>query len=369
MIIADIRKHMHKLRDAAACHYAPLDHEKRTNIISTEIRRDCVNDVCVNRLLIFMRGSGCQWAKVNGGCTFCGFWDMTNFSGKISNQEYLSQIYKVLLTSAFLRSPIVCLYNDGSILVEEEISLDVVVQICNIISSYPHVQKIVLESKIIDITEEKIKAIQAGMNGKQLEISVGFESANPLIRSVCVNKEFTPAIFEEKSEILKRLGVHLTALLMLKPPFITELQAIEDAVNSLKYLEWFSLNRINFELATIEENTLMYDLWKSDLYTTPWIWSMIEILKRRQQLDLKTIVYVSPPNYTAKAFDYSKNCPFCNEIAIEALFRFNQTHDIKEFDNLDCACKEKWNHILKKQEVYGDFSEHQAEDIFKELIS
>ena len=132
------------------------------------------------------------------------------------------------------------------------------------------------------------------------------------------------------------------------------------------YLEKFSIHRINFELATVEANTLTFDLWQALLYDTPWLWSIVEILKKREALNLKTPLYVSPPNYTVKAYDYTKNCPFCNDLLIQALSNYNRTFKISEFDGISCACKDKWAKLIKHQNK--EFQIEQAEKTFNQLL-
>src|SRR5207342_2668184 len=98
--------------------------------------------------------------------------------------------------------------------------------------------------------------------------------------------------------MLRRRGVSLVPLIMVKPPFLSEAQAIHDVVETLQWLDSFDLPRVDLEMATVEEHTLVCDLWSNGLYQTPRLWSVIEILKRSREAGVKTPCFVSPPIYT-----------------------------------------------------------------------
>lgn len=225
---SQIRQYMTKLRKQAA--HIHRSHNELEEVIFTDLRKSYLHGEYVDRLVLFLRGTGCTWANDNGGCTFCGFWNATNFGNKIPNEDYLHQVSLVLSNSDVIAQnyPIFSLYNDGSLFEEREIDFDVVLQICSMIAEVPSARRIVIETKVIDIEEEKIAALKKVLGTIELEIAVGFESANETVRNLCVNKNFSLELFEEKLEILQRHGVRLVPLIMLKPPFLTEKMAIED---------------------------------------------------------------------------------------------------------------------------------------------
>ena len=367
-----IREHVSELRKQARLQNQPkLVPLQLRNVVFTELRKGYLNGECVDRYVLFLRGTGCSWVTQTGGCTFCGFWDATNFGEKISDEDTIAQVLNVINDegSNFDRHPIICLYNDGSLLVQSEVGLDAVLYIFNLLSSRPHVKRIVIEAKIIDIAEEKIAKLMSVMNSKELEIAVGFESAEEIIRDLCINKNFSNRLFLSKVKILKDYGVSLVPLVMVKPPFLTESQAIEDVVKTLQYLEEFDLPRIDLELATVEDHTLLYSLWKHGLYSTPWLWSVIEILRRRAALKLKTPLFLSPPNYTATARDYTSNCPKCDGAIARAIEEYNRKFfDVSVFDSSDCDCKAEWIRELEREKPNGHLL-GQIERVFGELLA
>lgn len=157
---SQIRQYMTKLRKQAA--HIHRSHNELEEVIFTDLRKSYLHGEYVDRLVLFLRGTGCTWANDNGGCTFCGFWNATNFGNKIPNEDYLHQVSLVLSNSDVIAQnyPIFSLYNDGSLFEEREIDFDVVLQICSMIAEVPSARRIVIETKVIDIEEEKIAALK-----------------------------------------------------------------------------------------------------------------------------------------------------------------------------------------------------------------
>ncbi|MCK4260976.1 MAG: hypothetical protein KAX49_18520 [Halanaerobiales bacterium] len=343
----ELRTYLKKMRELAL-----LENKKDAGmlkkVIFTERRKGFLNNEYVDRLVLFLRGTGCSLSKETGGCTFCGFYNATNFGVKIQDEDYISQIKEVIGDQSieFNKFPIVCLYNDGSMLREEEISFSTLISILKVLNQEESVKKIVIESRVEDLMEEKILQMKKAVD-KELEIAVGFESANPLIRDLCINKNFENSVFENSVRLAKEHNISLIPLLMLKPPFLTEFEAIEDYIKSLCYLEKFNLKRIDMELPTVEKNTLMYELCVNQVYRPAWFWSVVNILKTRVNLDLTTPIYISPMNYSVSAEANSSNCPSCDEQFSGAFQSFNKDGDVCVFDKIECSCKKEWERLLE----------------------
>lgn len=343
--------------------------ERLREIVFCDLRKGYLDGQYVDRLVLFLRGSGCNLVSKTGGCTFCGFWDVTNFGNKIKDEDYMSQVKTVIDNESygFSKCPIICMYNDGSMLEEVEISLKVVEDLCRMVAERDHVKRIVIEAKVVDITEQKAAKLRAAVGDKEFEIAVGFESANELVRDHCINKSFRLEQFEKKHEILLKHNIALIPLVMVKPPFLTESQAIDDVVNTFAYLERFNLQRIDLELATIEKNTLVHELWECGEYKTPRLWSIIEIVKRKTALGLKTPIFLSPPNYTATAYEYSLNCPACSDRVVEAIKAYNREQDAAVFDSLECSCEQEWRESMEVKNAGTDLLDN-IENLLDKLI-
>ncbi|MBK9499254.1 MAG: hypothetical protein IPO06_07810 [Leptospiraceae bacterium] len=60
--------------------------------VCTEIRHARYNGDLVQKLIIFLRGTGCSSIELNGGCTFCGFYSATNHGIKLNRSNFLNQL-------------------------------------------------------------------------------------------------------------------------------------------------------------------------------------------------------------------------------------------------------------------------------------
>lgn len=349
----ELRGYLRRFRKLSEANYKKTIN-KLDEVIFTEQRTGFINGKPVERLVIFLRGTGCSLTTETGGCTFCGFYNATNFGERVSDEDYIRQINNILVTKAneLQKSEIVCLYNDGSMLNEKEISLNAVTSVLKIISGYKHLKKIVMEARVEDISEKKLKAVKEATD-LDLEISVGFESANPMIRDLCINKSFDNSVFERNVAMANKYNISIVPLLMLKPPFLSEKEAIDDYVESLRYLEQFKLNRIDMELPTIEKFTLMHELWKRNMYSPSRLWSVVEILKRKHDLNLTTKLYISPTSYSVPSESRASNCVECDTAMFNKFGEYNINGDLSVFEQLDCQCKKDWKDSIRLEPSSG----------------
>src|SRR5689334_5337657 len=111
-----IRDYLRKLREQARQQHQPrLVPLQLKQVVFTEPRKGYLDGQYVDRFVLFMRGTGCSWVSQSGGCTFCGFWDATNFGNKIDDADNMAQVLNVINDASldFDHYPIICLYNDG----------------------------------------------------------------------------------------------------------------------------------------------------------------------------------------------------------------------------------------------------------------
>lgn len=356
----EIRNYLKKER--SSINY--INSTENESILFTDSRMGFYNKNYIKRLVIFLKGSGCSNVREHGGCTFCGFYNATNSGEKISDFQYKSQIDKFLSSEEITNYSIICIYNDGSLLDEKEIGLDVLLYFLKNIEKLENIKKVTIESRIENIDSIKLSKIRT-IFSKDLEIAVGFESANSTIRDLCINKSFKNTIFESKVKISKEYDIEIIPLLMIKPPFLTEKEAIRDIIKSLIYLEQFKFQRIDIELPTIEENTLTYKLWEIGEYKVLNLWAVIYLLKLHKKLRLKTYLYISPMIYSVESKEKTSSCDKCNTIILKKIEEYNKTSNIEIFNNFNCDCKEKWSYSFKKRSF--DNLEERIERILEKI--
>lgn len=322
----------------------------KNQIAGADIRIGHIKGKLVKRLVIHLRSHGCGWKKRSGGCTMCGFWIETSQSkDQISTEEFIEQFKGVLRNYDMAQFPILCIYNAGSVLNEEEVPFHALEKIFNLISKMPTIERVVLESRIDYVDFEKVKSLKRVLKEKEFIIASGLESSNDIIRELCIHKGLPTKRFERYIEEANSLGIKTRIYLLIKPPFLTESEAIEDAVSSTRYLYDLDVRDVHFETMTIEEYTLVHSLYSLGYYRLPRLWSIIEILREVSPF-IKP--YISPFRYITDAKDIPHNCPLCSERVTRALLvDYCSDFNISHLVNLDCVCKKEWEKVIKEEDI------------------
>lgn len=317
--------------------------------IGYEERIGHLNDEPVRRIILYLRSSGCGWAEKTGGCTMCGFYCATSGGKRVSTDEYLFQVNTILDKIDLNDYPIVCIYNDGNIFNEKEMSIKTLENICGLINKYKDVKKVVLESRLEYVIVEKVRKIKKILNKKQIEIAFGFESINQTIMNLCINKGFSLMRFNTFYDSMKNIRVNIKPLLLLKPPFLTESESIDDVLSTIRYLSLKGIKYVDLEATTVQKNTVLYALWKNNFYRPPWLWSIVDILLRYRKIYGDSIgLYISPWKYSVESIDEPRNCGKCDEKVKEAINYYNYNFDITMIKRLECSCKNRWNEYIKE---------------------
>jgi archaeosine synthase beta-subunit len=339
----------------------PSVHDNNS-VITTQIRSGNLNGSLVKRLIIHLHSSGCDWARTTGGCTMCGFYAATSTGTPISSKDYIAQVYDVLSKYDPHSFSVIGLFNAGNILNETEMPLEALEKICHRISQNQYIKKVIIESKLEYIKVEKLNKIISLLPGKEIELGIGVESFNEKIRELCIHKPFPNTILQQKVDLLLGLGIIPKAYLLLKPPFLTEKESIDDLIHSYNRLKQMGIQTINCETMTVEKHTLVYQLWKSNYYRLPWLWSMIFVMEQLKGSPL----YFTPFQYIVDAVAIAHNCDKCSDRIKNKIFEYQEgTLKLEDLTRENCSCKEDWR---KELEVKDDRSiESRVIDVFSEF--
>ena len=142
-------------------------------------------------VFIVFVGKGCFWARKNGGCTMCGFYNTTAPHAVISKGLIFKQFVREYKKYSSIKGKIkILLYTSGSFLDEGEVSDFDANQIFNVISEDNRIVQVDLESLPRFINREKLGRIKQSLKNTRLGISIGLESADEQIRNLIINKDF-----------------------------------------------------------------------------------------------------------------------------------------------------------------------------------
>ncbi|MFP3318216.1 MAG: archaeosine biosynthesis radical SAM protein RaSEA [Thermoplasmata archaeon] len=287
--------------------------------------------------VLVLRTHGCFWFY-HSGCSMCGYFSDTNPT-PVSGKNIITQVEKA--RKFYSDEEVVKIYNSGSFLDPNEIDPDTQVKI---IESFPEAERIIIETRPEFINEDNLDRL--GDFKERLMIAIGLESSNDNVLKYSINKGFTSLLYLERASMAKNKGFSIKTYILLKPPFLTEHQAIEDSINSAIFSsnvsDIISLNPVN-----VQNFTLVERLWNEGYYRPPWLWSVVEVLKRTSNLK-KVVSFPTAPGSLRGAH----NCKGCDDYIIRAIEDFSFEQDPEIIENLpECECKKKWEKIINFEKL------------------
>ncbi len=315
---------------------------ERTNkrgLIGAWREKDRLNGKIVDSFVIIFRTRGCRWAQVSG-CSMCGYYNDT--SPDITNEDLVKQLESSL--EKYNGEKLVKIYTSGSFLDDGEIPKKIQKKI---IESYESSDRIIIESRP-EFVNGKIEFLK---NYENIMVALGLESANDETLIYRINKGFRVKDYVNAAKILNENAIPVKTYILLKPPFMSEKMAIEESIYSINfasnYSEIISLNPMN-----IQRYTLVEYLWKRGEYRAPWLWSVVEILKRTHNLKNEIVSYPTAGGKIRGAH----NCGKCDSEVLKAIYDFSLTQDIGKIENLNCECRERWMKIIEYEDFLWDYT-------------
>jgi radical SAM enzyme (TIGR01210 family) len=122
------------------------------------------------------------------------------------------------------------------------------------------IKRITIESRPQYITDRTLDVLEniAKSCNLEIEIGIGLETIDDNIRNYCVFKGFNLNAFKEAVErINERQNLRVLAYVLLKPPFISEAEAIVDVEKTIEEAFKLGVNAVSLEVMSIQEFTLV----------------------------------------------------------------------------------------------------------------
>jgi archaeosine synthase beta-subunit len=309
---------------------------------------DPKTDRNISRWVLLLPGSGCSWAKKSGGCFMCGFKTKIEEiqKGQPASHRRLMTIFRLGKLITIGKSPQnLTIYNGGSFLNDEEIPLKTQLEICRQVARHATIKKLFVESRPEFVTEEKIGLLVSILKGKVLEVGIGLECQSDEIRTKCIHKGFLKKDYEKAAAILKHSGAELLTYVFLKPIFLTEKEAVEEAIATIEYAFLIGSDEVALESAFIQKGTKMEEFYSQGEYKPPWLWSIVEVLKNTYHLGT---VRIGGFEDEPRPIDIPRNCPKCSSLFTKLFEEYKKNGNVRLFDELDCECKQTWRRDFSK---------------------
>ncbi len=295
--------------------------------IATWTEKDLLDGRVVDAWVVIFRTRGCYWARASG-CSMCGY--VNDTAVDVSADDLRRQLEQVLPLHD--EQPVAKLYTSGNFFDDHEVFPEVRDEILRAIGD--RCEKVIVETLSHMVRREQLERALSYVDA--LEVAFGLESTNERVLRSSVNKVWGLAEHARAAAMVHDVGGTVKTYLLVKPAFLTEAEAIEDAVRSGHEADPHS-DTISFNPVNVQRDTVIEHLWKRKEYRPPWLWSVVEVLERTR--DLRAHVKSHPT--AAGRPRGAHNCGRCDRNVADAIEEFSLRLR-RDFDDVDCDCRDEW---------------------------
>jgi radical SAM enzyme (TIGR01210 family) len=316
--------------------------EQRRIPKAVEVWQDNIDGHPVDeRLIVYMRSSGCVFALNTGGCSMCAHCLIgTTLGQPIASEDYVAQFRSAYEAAGPSRFEVVCVYNEGNILNERELPREALKRILSMIRSHGFARRVILESRPEYITNRTAEIVRVAVGPDvQVEVGIGLESVNDMLRNVVMQKALTRPAYERAVLCLRSHNIRPLTYVILKPPFVTEAQALTEAIASGTYAFSVGSSVVSIEPLGVQPFTIVHTLYKAGLYTPARLWTVLEVAKYLSRLGE---VRIGGEQFAPVPPERPRNCPRCTERVLASIRHYNLAQNINVFDGLACPCRVLW---------------------------
>jgi radical SAM enzyme (TIGR01210 family) len=198
-----------------------------------------------------------------------------------------------------------------------------------------------------DALREFGEVIDTGAWATPLSVAMGLETTNDFIREKCIDKGFSYADFLRAAEVAHAAGAGVKAYLLMKPPFLTEREARDDMVRSIKDVSSVA-DSISMNLCTVQSRTEVERLWRQHAYRPPYLWTVLDVL-------ISSPAHVLCDPVGGGQVRGPHNCGNCDRSIVKGIGDYSLTGDtglLRALAETDCACKEEWEFVIDQEEPF-----------------
>ncbi|PIT95054.1 hypothetical protein COT98_01290 [Candidatus Falkowbacteria bacterium CG10_big_fil_rev_8_21_14_0_10_39_9] len=288
--------------------------------------------------LLMLPGSGCEHHKKTGGCTMCGFHQATD------KYTHIRLFFKAMFLLAQrvvrnVRPQEIFVFNGGSFFNDKEIPVNFQKYLYRHVASNNYLQRLVVESRCEYITADKISLATKILGNKKLMVGIGLESQDDHIRNKIVCKSLTKARFEEKVNLLKEYGADVLAYVFLKPIGLTDEEAFEEAIKTIKYALSVGVKEIALSCAFVQEGTKMSQAYHEGRFTPPSLWTVLKVIAEIRANNWP--VHIGGFSDEPKPIAIPCNCPDCSPQIYEAIEQLREKGILGSIPTCNCLTTNK----------------------------
>ncbi|MBN2153628.1 MAG: archaeosine biosynthesis radical SAM protein RaSEA, partial [Candidatus Lokiarchaeota archaeon] len=260
------------------------------------------------------------------GCTMCGY-NNDSAGSDVPPEAIVAQFEAALAKhDAELGSAsdvVIKIFNSGSFFDEREIPADAQEAILKRAAAIPQVREIAVESRPEFVDAAAARRFEACLRpGQPGEVGIGLETWNDVVRQEFINKGFTLEAFLQAHDVLQSAGIGTKAYVLLKPPFLDERAAFDDAVSTIEHLMALGVSTVSINPVAVHAHTVVERLWERGAYRPPWLRTVRLVLQRAftsRVRDERALVICDPVGGGKPRGAHDCKDPECNRRSLDAI--------------------------------------------------
>ena len=327
---------------------------KRRIVVYSKLETTTLSSGPGQAFIVLIPTVGCTWAlSKSGGCSMCGYPNDSTLDEKTDPAKYFMQEWEKYSEEELKSVKAVKIFNSGSFIDPKEIPFSAQKKIFEKIATLNNVEEVIIESRpeYINLHKKELKELVDIIGGRPVWIGVGLETSNDYINHSFINKGFSFEQFKMCVKNAEECGAHVKSYILLKPPFITEKEAIDDAVTSIIDSFKAGCKIVSLNPVTVHADTLVDALFKKRQYSPPWLWSVLEVLKQVAPHRPQDGKIICEPVAIGKERG-PHNCGSCDQLVAQEIEYYSLYNEFSPaISELSCDknCKEIWEWILEKE--------------------
>jgi archaeosine synthase beta-subunit len=286
----------------------------------------------VRAFVLILKTRGCYWADLKG-CSMCGY-SRDTLGRSATPEELAHQLSEAL--DRYRGEPYVKVYTSGSFLDDREVDPESRLALVRAFSG--KARRLLFETLPEFVAPETLDPLVAAFSG-EVEVALGLETTDATVLSRYVHKSTGPEEYLRAADRIRALGLRTKAYLLLKPPYLTESEAIDDVVHSVSeassHFDALSVNPVH-----IQNGTVVEWLFHRGRYRPPWLWSVVEVLREGgERRGAARLVSFPTAGGLARG---PHNCGACDTRVLAAIQEASLTQDFSPLSSLGCSCRAEW---------------------------
>jgi radical SAM enzyme (TIGR01210 family) len=306
--------------------------------VAAWLGRERRGDEIIPALTFILKTRGCGWNR----CLMCGYRHFRYPRGEAFPGDFiLGQLDWIGERFAGREFGLVKIFTSGSFLDPREVPPEVRREVLARFRGKEVIAETRPEFVTAGAVGECMAALDGGSGPVSFSVAMGLETTDDGIREKCIDKGFTFDDFAAASRIARGAGAGVKAYLLQKPPFLTEREAVDDVVRSVRDVRPHA-DAISLNPCTVQKGTEVERLWRARAYRPPYLWSVVLALSR-----VGVPVTCDPVGGGTPRGPH--NCPACDGELLRGIQDYSLSGDqtlLSALLSVDCRCKQEWEFVL-----------------------